>query len=113
MVAGLSTWWVPLLLGALGAACVPPVMHVHVNGETPIQGGLGLEPGDRVIARWKDGLFAATVITVRHNLVTVAWDQPPPAESHVARAWVAPIAPLPGDVAVGSWAACADGESFV
>jgi hypothetical protein len=97
-----------LALG-LAAGCV----HVHVGGDGPVQGGQGLEPGDRVVARWKDGLYAATVITVRSNLVTVAWDAPPPEQSHLPRRWVGPLLPVPAGFAAGGWAACADGDAFV
>jgi protein-disulfide isomerase len=95
-----------ILAAALTLACA------HAPSPPPIQGGEGLTPGDRVLARWKEGLFPAAVVTVQPGLVTVAWEGPPQAQSQVQRDWVARLQPISA-AAPGSWAACADRKSFV
>lgn len=91
-----------LLVAALGAAC----LHVHVHtGEEP-QAGHGLEPGDRVVGRWQDGFYEATVITVQGKLVTVAWDEPPPERSQLSVEQLQRLDARPAAIAEEQWLLC-------
>jgi hypothetical protein len=67
--------------------------------------GQGLTPGERVLARYKDGFHEGTVITVQGRLVTVAWDDGSPERSYLPRGWVRST-DRPGRVAPGEWATC-------
>jgi len=74
-----------LLTMLLAAGCTHLVQTQCFDRYT---GGYGLEPGDRVVARWRADFYDATVITVHGKLVTVAWDMPPPERSELPRGWV-------------------------
>lgn len=67
--------------------------------------GQGLTPGERVVARYKDGFHEGTVITVQGRLVTVAWDDGAPERSYLPRGWVRST-DRPGRVTAGEWAIC-------
>lgn len=102
---------------ALAMALLTPggCIHVHVGGghdgvPAELKGGQGLQPGDRVVARWKTGLFDATVLTVQQRLVLLAWDQQPPDRSWVPVGWVQLRAEEGGRASVGDWMLCRRGE---
>ncbi len=98
-----------LMALALLSGCI--TVHVAPQGAEPLLAGLGLEPGDRVVARWQDSFFEATVVTVQDKLVTVAWDVPPPERSHLPRGWVERIAPPAADAQ--GWQLCRRSETWV
>ena len=99
-----------LLLAEGGCLTVP----APASCQEQLKGGLGLELGDRVVARWRDELFEATVVNVQGRLVTVAWDSPPPERSYFSRGAVQPVttterpkAGEPGLCGVGgAWILC-------
>lgn len=99
-------------VAAVTCASLGACLHVHVHNQQTPQGGLGLEPGDRVVARWRDGLFDATVITVTGRLVEIAWDTPPPERSQVSRIWVAPATNHPASLSKGDWVICRSGDGW-
>lgn len=87
----------------MAAACH---QHVHVHTHPPAEAGLGLVPGDRVVARWRDAFWSATVLTVEERLVTVAWDVPPPDTSRVSREWMRKLEHPGDDLLAGAWVLC-------
>jgi hypothetical protein len=92
------------MLGA--AALLGACVHVHVSRDRPPQAGAGLAPGDRVVSRWKDGFYPATVLTVQHRLVTIAWDTPPPERGYAARDAVSKQGALAERAESGAWLLC-------
>ncbi len=70
------------------------------------QAGADLEPGDRVLARWRGGFWQATVLNVQGKLVTVAWDVPPPERSYLPRGWVVKKEVEAPAVEPGQWLLC-------
>lgn len=91
-----------LSISLLVTACV----HLTVQTNEPLHAGLGLEPGDRVVARWQDSFFEATVITVQSKLVTIAWDSPPPEKSMLPRDWIQLLEVNPARLRAGDWVLC-------
>ncbi|MBN2359256.1 MAG: hypothetical protein JXR83_07360 [Deltaproteobacteria bacterium] len=100
-------WVVGLILAGL-AACIT----LQVDTQPRFRGGEGLEPGDRVVARWHEGFWEATVLDVNQKLVTVAWDTPPPEQSYIARQWIVRRDAHPQLAAKGHWLLCQTGESW-
>lgn len=76
------------LLLASALSTVGCKVYLVPSGIDAIHAGAGLAPGQRVVGRWRDAFYDATVITVHHRLVKVAWDQPPPESSLLPREWV-------------------------
>jgi hypothetical protein len=65
-----------------------------------------LAPGVRVVARWQDAFWEATVVAAQGDLITVAWDQPPPELSYRPRGWVGRMDETVATAAVGDWLLC-------
>lgn len=65
-----------------------------------------LAPGARVVARWQDAFWEATVVAVQGELVTVAWDQPPPELSYRPHGWVVRMDVSPAYPKAGDWLLC-------
>jgi hypothetical protein len=65
-----------------------------------------LAPGARVVARWQDAFWEATVVAAQGDLMTVAWDQPPPELSYRPRGWVTRMDAPPAAAAAGDWLLC-------
>jgi hypothetical protein len=65
-----------------------------------------LELGDRVAARWGGAFWEGTVLGVEGRLVTVAWDQPPPERSPVARELCVRLGAAAAGAEAGRWRLC-------
>jgi hypothetical protein len=92
-----------LLLSLISACIAVPTQSACPKKNT---GGLGLEPGDRAVARWRDSFQEGTVITVQGKLVTMAWDMPPPERSQLPRHWLQPLKARGGNPQKGTWLLC-------
>lgn len=105
---------VPVTMRALlGAALLflGGCIHIHHDRPPRHRGGAGLEPGDRVLARWHEAFFEATVIDVDGRLVTVGWDAPPPEHSELPVDFVVkPGGPAPR---AGEAGLCPEGASWI
>lgn len=97
-----------LVLAAWTVGCIT----VNVQAYAKPEAGLGLEPGDRVVALWRNGFWEATVVTVQGKLVTVAWDTPPPDESRVPRGWVQRLDAHPEATEGGRWLLCPGAKAW-
>ncbi|WP_428263213.1 hypothetical protein [Haliangium sp.] len=101
-----------LTLGlAAGAACLAPATACRCDEARPeavpeTAAPDDLAPGARVVARWNDSFWEATVVTVQGELVAVAWDQPPPDLSFRPRGWVVPMDAPPATASAGDWLLC-------
>ena len=91
------------------AACERTVI-VRESCDEP-RAGQGLTPGERVLARYKDGFHEGTLITVQGRLVTVGWDDGAPERSYLPRGWVRST-DRAGRVAPGEWALCRPAEAW-
>jgi hypothetical protein len=69
-------------------------------------GSADLAPGARVVARWQDAFWEATVVAVQGDLIVIAWDQPPPEISYRPRGWVVREEAPPATAAPGDWLLC-------
>jgi hypothetical protein len=92
--------------GALASA--PPGALVSASDTTlaNVAGGPELAPGARVVGRWQDAFWEATVVAVQGDLIVVAWDQPPPEISYRPRGWVVRADEPAAAAAVGDWLLC-------
>jgi hypothetical protein len=97
-----------LVLVLLLLSCICACITIQTPSHRPEsnRGGLGLEPGDRAVARWRNSFQEGTVITVQGKLVTMAWDLPPPERSQLPRHWLQPLKARGGVPQKGTWLLC-------
>lgn len=95
-----------VLVMLLSFVCACITVQTKSDCPKPNTGGLGLEPGDRAVARWRNSFQEGTVITVQGKLVTMAWDLPPPESSQLPRHWLQPLKARGGAPLKGAWLLC-------
>jgi hypothetical protein len=97
---------------AEGTSGAPPGVAASVLATGPgsppanAPGSAELAPGARVVARWQDAFWEATVVAVQGDLIVIAWDQPPPEISYRPRGWVVREDAPPAAAAPGDWLLC-------
>jgi hypothetical protein len=98
----------------VAAACpdaplsAPPSALASAPGSAPANapGGPELAPGARVVGRWQDAFWEATVVAVQGDLIVIAWDQPPPELSYRPRGWVVHADAPPAVARPADWLLC-------
>ena len=84
----------------------PSSASAGAPGNAAANAGADLAPGARVVARWQDGFWEATVVAVQGDLIVIAWDQPPPEPSYRPRGWVVRAEAPPAAAQAGDWLLC-------